>query len=1577
MLDKPINHTHTKTMRFLTHLMRLPVKLGLQAYLAVPSWAQRGLLSVLFTLLALPALAQSNFPDLGPFQRQHGFVLNGLGQAWLIFKQLAENQSALYYLALTAALIGFILIVVMPKNQKMSVVIPWVLLLLIMLFAPFKSSLLFHRLVLDQDENGNDRLVGAFAPQLLTIHGFSVLHRAIHEALFECPNGVDSCSARNFIDDLMSAGELGAHKQVAITDGAIPHEMAMMQKECGLTKDDLEKSQNPAVSVPHRLDDQKLAAFAGDPMRFGAVDNDTQTSSGVMGLLHDYYSNFSNKDKLKSAIAAKRYPPVAGLYRNEADLLADYPSLSQPAKDILVEDYRKGMRALYLALVDFNDQDSRIYENPIPNELTKGIRSSISSSEDKDIFDSIAAVHDSNGKIDLSGFRALSQQDNTVLSVIRNQFFSAATGKIINKSSSTVAKDIENMPVRLGLIRDESILFGLSSQASVVEKGSASCLAVHESTRNYALKNILENMGYSASDAESLIEGQGMTEDAIASISVDEGSSDEEAQRLLRENYASRLAAGLSPQDAHAAIMAVLLDAALIKNRDVRGLLTNVSGVNNQFQGNLDQEPGVFFIPGDIFGEASKFFASVGIRVDSFFSGAKAVVYLKFLKVITNLAIMAVLAITPFIFFMGLLIPSYAMGVLTLSVLSIAVLKIIPITYTFVDAVLSAMERMLADQASVMGDDEQYLLVIMAASLYSAIVAITLFLMFKIGDPSAIAQLGAIDKGANQIADQGNTLAKGASLAVGLAGGAAVGASMGMKAATAKGMDAATSKITDLGGSVVRDADGKIDLSASGLTAGQQEEVGEAFKSAAGFDMDATAGDKRGYIAGAAFRQSKQAVGGMITAMTPGGRGLGEITNAVYEGEDEVVKRAGSDADYKTKHGGRSYFQDHKKNLLFLGMAPTTAFGEREDKANLQAASQRHGAILSAAEGYDNTTPGAAIGNAKAAGRDAAATAQIQHQARTDTWGVDGPTTQQLMNAKYVSAQGQEDAMQELSVKNMEVKRADIKTQAENQANEMVRSYDYVGRRDEAFREGIVERQKGDWLKENDTPYQMLSRERSRLNSNENKEDLYNRFRETERARILKEQPNISEDNLNSELDKKQAELSQKVDGHVRAQNIMLSNDMDARKEFHAATLDAKFSVDKISPEQMLEYQRGDVQLQAYNEGAAMAYRNETEAKYQKGMDPNSRTRVVFEDVKDDAGNVIGREAKTVWGGAHISHHIANADQDSAPGVSDMMRNASATIKVNDLISQGDFSWDDYNVKQADDKFIALRKTERQGRLHQVRQQDALEMTDLDVQEAFRKSNGKLTQLKVRAEVIPELGMSGLDAAEMADMRELSKSNVEKKLSKAFGHSGYLPADYSGINEFGQNFKHDNPVGHFVGDLIKYYHKGQGMDITEASYKAEQTMTRIMAEAQSKGKKAFNKHIVKDNQSGKTFFINEFDDTLASSKDIKKAMVFDKQTKEDRLAAEEGRASRKISYKEKEDNFAVAGHEWLRGNGVRHQKDGPPPDERTAPGKSQDRALTLARKGDGRQVDDDLSSADERYNQTAGGLFMPRTSRGS
>lgn len=216
-------------------------------------------------------------------------------------------------------------------------------------------------------------------------------------------------------------------------------------------------------------------------------------------------------------------------------------------------------------------------------------------------------------------------------------------------------------------------------------------------------------------------------------------------------------------------------------------------------------------------GGIAQFMGEVLITVGAIFTGPIAQAFIGFISILVQLSLLALIVLTPFLILAGVLMPGTAAGIFIISVVAAFILQFVPVTLIILNYLGGFIYDIIGATAGPRAWTMQNMLIIGMAGLYTSIVSLTLYLMFKLGDPAAmLGRLGALDSAAKQAADAGMkaTIAAGTLLAGGLLGAGAALAGSGKLGAL---MKAAGQR---LGGKAATDAGAAMAGAVTGSSSG-------------------------------------------------------------------------------------------------------------------------------------------------------------------------------------------------------------------------------------------------------------------------------------------------------------------------------------------------------------------------------------------------------------------------------------------------------------------------------------------------------------------------------------------------------------------------------------------------------------------------------------------------------------------------------------------------------------------------------------------------------------------------------------
>ena len=803
------------------------------------------------------------FPELGYDATVEQFIIQGFNQGSMLFKMASGQHTGqgaddgLFYLSLTAGMIGAALMVFNQKNHNFSTVVAWLALLLIMIIGPLKNELVFYSFDPASKSKQEDcpvsfgsspDCVTAFTPQLVTIHVLSTLHKAIYYSLFDCQDHSGDqtkggekyeCKRRNELRSLGVAGGLGSITNLRARDAALSHEIALYGQSCGSVG---HIYQSP-YSMLEGVSEDQLSNFNQLALK-QSIDNDLKSGAITYGDVFD----FSTQSDISSESSSQYFTPFAVLFADPKQ------NASGSFLDTLSEAYSLPIehQTILTRAGNLSDGISTIRNNATEfiNISAADCQNSYSNLQNNKL-EYLISPFAQNGNIDTScpmvaratsrGIGAPSEVSANCTNARRGGQMCRRNGK--KRPEFMALSSLRDMPVMLGLPRftieekDIKVTSGQSGKktsrgttmqsydyienarsndafdgndmrhlgVSTGENGTAikNCQEFHKATNQRlilaALKEakvptsmgnlILQDAAPSLEDVqttpeEDIAKGAGSAKQ-IQKFWIDQ------YQRANKEvdNAEFEMSAADAARFAHLMTRAAVAQAAFNNSKPLQSYVAARNDARKAAIASARHGPGemdtstlkYIDTPASVLGSIATFIGEVGTVFTGFFAGTSAVAYLHFLKLMVQMALMAALLLTPLIFLMGLVIPSYAPGVLIVSIGLVLVIRMIPITYTVVDFVLGTMYDTLSAMYAGEGWDRQVQMALLshaAATIYTSLIMITMYILFKIGDPqTAIEGLNKLEGAANEIANSATTAANAlAGVAATVVTGAVLGA---------------------------------------------------------------------------------------------------------------------------------------------------------------------------------------------------------------------------------------------------------------------------------------------------------------------------------------------------------------------------------------------------------------------------------------------------------------------------------------------------------------------------------------------------------------------------------------------------------------------------------------------------------------------------------------------------------------------------------------------------------------------------------------------------------------------------------
>ncbi|MFZ2619467.1 MAG: hypothetical protein WAX89_01175, partial [Alphaproteobacteria bacterium] len=667
------------------------------------------------------AMAQS-FPYLGAYQETKLITFQGIGQAYQLFNMIAglSDIKGLYYLTLTAALIGFVLIVMIPSNRELGTIGAWLFLVLVLLVHPLKSQLLFYQLnpINIPNEGGEQRQVSVYAymPQLVPIHVMSVLAHVLDGAFFQCDNnGV--CRVRDFITSQISSMGLMDNNAAKFSENSpVPMWVNMYEAlNCGSGQEILSPSKTLAAQgASNRVLDKAKMFTVADALKVQSVMHREEkyrrlpVDSNVANLL-----SWGNNYRVVAPVAIE-YESVAKL---QDKINTIYSSLGMTVDAQFVKDkvgkLLKGKGVLMQAtggapqVIDATTNKSFApVKISTPNTLGYYIASKASTESNLiEIDERAKATASTDAEGMLKAMNALPD----------------GLGKALTQG------DLAQMPAGIYLGYGSGFVGVADTSYKIVH----SCSELHDLVYQQGLRDVFANVGLTQGTANTLLNAAVGNSSGVISpadfgntwMSIVTNGSEQSAARaayvkMYQEEYDNDKSAGKSAaaRNFYARVMA----NAMFKSGALVNSITGTQGASLDLSSGarMDNATGMGAFAGTT-GMLAKAFGQAATWWEGLWAGGKISAYMMFLMVLTNMALLAILAFTPLIYIFGLLIPSNAPGVIIISVLSVAVIKAIPCTFIVINVLATIIAKIMKDINS--GIFTESLVMIVAATLYTSI----------------------------------------------------------------------------------------------------------------------------------------------------------------------------------------------------------------------------------------------------------------------------------------------------------------------------------------------------------------------------------------------------------------------------------------------------------------------------------------------------------------------------------------------------------------------------------------------------------------------------------------------------------------------------------------------------------------------------------------------------------------------------------------------------------------------------------------------------------------------------------------
>lgn len=729
----------------------------------------------------------TRFPFLSVDDGQRMSLWGGFSVQWALFSSITSGGvPALYYVALAAAMVGALSIIFNAKSQEFKTIASWLLVTIICLFAPYNSKLLFYDIpkpppaigaAAEVEMMGDD--TKGFTPQLVAAHIGTTL-QVIFTDIF------NSYAIQSIVDSVL--GKMAIASSPALNPGG---------SWLGAANDYLNECRDGGILPKEILD--KVAASAPPPSSPGVPTADPKaplTFGEALRMIDQAYSA-----PTRNGVSAdfRVPPPTIELYADEGEIPSGqkgvyYRGLARLYEKIFYpgpEDQNRveivdvvpasgGSGKIYLTMQQATDQ--LLAENSYGVDDTqfllyylqkKGDGTSSNASSVRTSLSSQCSAWAASG-----GCNSLVNKYREAMEKPTQETCSGARScSSINRfRANELPKELVDMPVGMFVYSGGgkpviNRVFGASSI------GGASIDSKCDINRaDMLFKGVFDESGLQgnlegfkdmiANGTNILRPGQWKQDEILQGWSPNFMRSDAAAlaKGLTDTLNNSSNWPGVNWNDTSEEmklrkqkILALLLVGGAKESASINSKSSERIAGQNQFAMQPTQTGSIL---ADLLGGIGAFGADMMTRVASMFAGATAVAIIYFLRVMIDIAMMGVIILTPVAFLLAIAMPQHAFGVLVQSFMIIGILKLVPVTFVIIDRlgafVYGAIGAVGGDQQGL----KQGLFLFAIAGLYASLVGMTMFLLFKIGDPQNISKLGELDKAAEKAADSGMKLAQ-------------------------------------------------------------------------------------------------------------------------------------------------------------------------------------------------------------------------------------------------------------------------------------------------------------------------------------------------------------------------------------------------------------------------------------------------------------------------------------------------------------------------------------------------------------------------------------------------------------------------------------------------------------------------------------------------------------------------------------------------------------------------------------------------------------------------------------------------
>ena len=761
------------------------------------------LLLLAMALLSGNAFAQGapdpSFPFLSidPAQLDTFFV--GLQLQWSLFKGYNDGTvPALYYIALAATMVGALSIIFNKTLHNTRTIIAWFLMVVICLFAPYSSKLLFYpvkqppsTIAQRHATPGSPTEVHGFTPQLAAAHVGTTL-QVVFTDLF------NSMQWNSLVDEALAQASLSRMPEMALSPNNA-QAIRNFNQDCQTTP----------------IAPQSLQSTEAQPNGTDASNSTPSfTLDRVLDNIKGHYLGNATQGHTVDKSAFQTPPPM---------IVLDPAAVGNPTYDAGIATLYKLVTGKQLIYYDKTRIEGALTEltdlargantsSPVPLSLfhymqvgnyeadatgAKAARNNIEKSCNPGYL---------QWGINRVGFAPVNCDDVTksLTNELTRPGTSSVQGPYQNALLANVFARLDANPDMKRALAAMPVSQGTSTSAdgpmtvtnNVCDPATAetyfntimSTTALGETSRLAQLINgELGDVPTTKKEWEAFFQIDGIGSSSLGNYyGLANGLADAFTgpySQAAFERATSGLSNSADIQRAKRQVLADIITTIALKSSAAntqKAIAEQNGGGNSMDADNTSWFGKVLAIPGEAVARAV-------VYAGSYLAGLAANIVLSVMPVIIDMTLLAILIITPIIFLFGIALPAHAAGLLIQSVLMVFILKLVPLTFLLVDRVGSIIYTALEASGDNSGALAHYFLqsdvqlkqaifLFGIATIYASLVGMTMFLLFKIGDPQNIQKLTQLDNAAEKVAEAGERAAKAmAFVAAAIATGGALG----------------------------------------------------------------------------------------------------------------------------------------------------------------------------------------------------------------------------------------------------------------------------------------------------------------------------------------------------------------------------------------------------------------------------------------------------------------------------------------------------------------------------------------------------------------------------------------------------------------------------------------------------------------------------------------------------------------------------------------------------------------------------------------------------------------------------------